>query len=277
MLTQIAQAIALTNWGNSALRRKLDVKEKKFWPENSVFKTCKNVSFIDIAAATTTKKEPKDFAPDPLAWLTKIAEQKGQLLRLHYRPSEKPEMSDRIASGLGEGGRWFIEVVKVLASDFWEAKWEKGESRDERIWKVVYNRVSANETVRPIHFHSSQEEVNSRLEKMLAQAADFARSHKQEKFAEKFEHGQKILEESKAPLEAMPYPDILYKDHFSLKAQRALAAVQAAWVFGGKGTWNDIRLSDGKDHDEYEKLSDDLYFQFCRVIVYAVNSGFLKD
>lgn len=276
MLTHIAQAVALTNWGNSALRRKLQLKAEKFWPEGSVFKACKDVSFMDIPAARAGAGH-KEFAPDPLAWIAKIADQQGQLLRLHYRLSEKPEMSDRIASGLGQGGRWFIEVVKVLASDFWEAQWEKVESRDERIWKVTYKRVSANETVRPIPFHSSQEEVNSRLEKMLEEIAEFARSHKQEKFAEKFELGQKILEESKSPLEGMPYPDILYKDHFSLKAQRALAAVQAAWVFGGKGTWNDIRLSDGKDHDTYEKLSDDLYFQFCRAIAYAVNSGFLKD
>lgn len=276
MLTQISQAVALTNWGNSTLRRKLQLKGEKFWPDGSVFSTCKDVRFMDIAAATA-RDGAKEFAPDPLAWIAKIAEQQGQLLRLHYRPSEKPEMSDRIASGLGQGGRWFIEVVKVLASDFWEARWEKTEGGGGRIWKVVYNRVSANETVRPIPFHSSQEEVNSRLEKMLAEIAQFARSHKQEKFAEKFESGQKILEESKAPLDGMPYPDIVYKDHFSLKAQRALAAVQAAWVFGGKGTWNDIRLDDGKDHDTYEKLSDDLYFQFCRAIVYAVNSGFLKD
>ncbi|MCB1681075.1 MAG: hypothetical protein H6858_06015 [Rhodospirillales bacterium] len=69
----------------------------------------------------------------------------------------------------------------------------------------------------------------------------------------------------------------MYPAHFSLKAQRTLGAVQAAWVFGGKGSWNDIRLSDGKDHDDYEKLSDELYTRFCKAIVYAVNSGFLKE
>lgn len=276
MLTQIAQVVALTNWGNSVLRRKLDIKAEKFWPEGSVFKTCKEVRFTDIAAAAA-KDGPKDYAPDPLAWFKIIGEQQGQLLRLHYRPSDKPEMSDRIASGLGQGGRWFIEVVKVLASDYWEAQWEKVESRDERVWRVSYRRVSANETVRPIPFRSSLEEINSRLEKKLAEIAAFADAHKQAKFAETFRKGQKILSESKAPLEGVPHPDIMYGPHFSLKAQRALAAIQAAWVFGGKGTWNDIRLEDGKDHDTYEKLSDELYLSFCKAIVYAANSGFTKE
>jgi len=276
MLTQIAQIVAITNWGNSTLRRKLDIKQQNFYSGNSVFRECREVCFIDTAP-TTAKDKPADFAPDPVAWIKKLEENQGQLLRLHYRPSEKPDISDRIASGLGEGGRWFIEVVKVLSSDFWEAQWEKMESRDGKVWKVTYKRVSANETVRPIPFHSSQEEVNSRLEKMLAEIAEFARSHEQEKFAEKFEKGKKILEKAKDPLEAVPYPDLLYKGHYSLKAQRALAAIQAAWVFGGKGTWNDIRLAEGKDHDTYEKLSNALYLQYCKAIVYAVNSGFLKD
>ncbi len=269
MLTSVAQTVALTNWGNSALRRGLDLKKENFYPGNSVFKGCKEVRFAD-ADPKTAKSGDMDYAPDPVAWVKRIAEGQGRTLRLHYRPSSNPEMSDRIASSLGQGGRWFIEVVKVVASDYWEARWESPST-------VVYRRVSANESVRPIDFHSSLEEINSRLEKSLKEAAAFARAHGQEKFAVAFESGGKIAEEAKAPLEGVPHPDILYPAHFSLKAQRALGAIQAAWVFGGKGSWNDVRLDDGKDHDAYEKLSDELYTLFCRAIVYSVNSGFLKE
>lgn len=273
MLTSVAQTIALTNWGNSALRRGLDLKKEQFYPGNSVFKDCKEVRFAD-ADPKTAKGGEVEYAPDPVAWIKRLADGQVRTLRLHYRPSSNSEVSDRIASSLGQGGRWFIEVVRVLASDYWEASWDKRPEGERST--VVYKRVSANEAVRPMEFNSSMEEINSRLEKSLKEAAEFARSHGQEKFAEAFDAGAKIAEEAKEPLEGVPHPDILYPIHFSLKAQRALGAIQAAWVFGGKDSWNDVRLDDAKDHETYETLSDELYTLFCRAIVYAVNSGFLK-
>lgn len=273
MLHSIAQTVALTNWGNSALRRGLDLQQAGFFPGNTVFNECKSVRFVDADPKTAAGGEA-DYAADPLEWIKILRESRVQLLRLHYSPSKKEDQSDRIASSVGEGGRWFIEAVKVLASDFWEAHWEKGEGGKA---SVVYKRVSANESVRPIDFHSSLEEINSRLEKGLKAMAEFARGHGQEKFAKSFEDGAKIAEDSKSPLASVSYPDILYPEHFSLKAKRALGAVQTAWVFGGKGSWNDVRLDDDQDHETYEKFSDEAYTLFCRAIVYATNSGFLKE
>lgn len=273
MLVSIAQTVALTNWGNSALRRGLDLKKAGFFPGNSVFKDCGSVRFVD-ADPKAAKGGHVDFASDPAEWAKKLLEGQGRLLRLHYRPGGDAETSDRIASSLGGGGRWFIEVVKVLASDYWEGSLDLDPSGKS---SVVYKRVSANESVRPMEFHSSLEEINSRLEKSLKEVASFAREHGLEKFALSFEAGAKIAEEGKAPLEGLAYSDILYPAHFSLKAQRAIGAVQAAWVFGGKGSWNDVRIEDAKAHEAYETLSDELYTLFCRAIVYAVNSGFLKE
>ena len=275
MQGSIAQIIALTNWGNSYLRQDIDLGKEKFYPENSAFDLSRDVTFATVDKVSGKEEE---YAPDPIAWLKKLKEQKCQRLRLHYRPSEDPEVPDRASVGLiGGGGRWFIEAVKVVTSDYWEADWLNGkvDNPEEKGWKVVYKLVSANEPVNKIEFRSSLEELNSHLAKHLKIMADFARKHKQDKFADIFEEGIKIAEEGKGPLKDTPHPDILYQDHYSVKAHRALACVQKVWVFGGKGSWNDVMLEDDADHKEYEELSEALFVMLVKAAVYTVNAGFL--
>ena len=275
MQGSIAQIIALTNWGNSYLRQDIDLGKEKFYPGNSAFDLSRDVTFATVDKVSGQEEE---YAPDPIAWLKKLKEQKCQRLRLHYRPSEAPEVPDRASVGLiGGGGRWFIEAVKVVTSDYWEADWLNGkvDNPEEKGWKVVYKLVSANEPVNKIEFRSSLEELNSHLAKHLKIMSDFARKHKQDKFADIFEEGIKIAEEGKDPLKDTPHPDILYQDHYSVKAHRALASVQKVWVFGGKGSWNDVMLEDDADHKEYEELSEALFVMLVKAAVYTVNAGFL--
>jgi hypothetical protein len=50
-----------------------------------------------------------------------------------------------------------------------------------------------------------------------------------------------------------------------------ISPAQAAWVFGGMGSWNDQGF-DGQTQDRYERLSENLYKLLNRVIVTAANS-----
>jgi hypothetical protein len=55
-------------------------------------------------------------------------------------------------------------------------------------------------------------------------------------------------------------------------AAQLLSTVQAAWVFGGMGSWNDLGF-DGEDQKLYEHLSDELYQLLNAAIIAAVNAS----
>jgi hypothetical protein len=50
-----------------------------------------------------------------------------------------------------------------------------------------------------------------------------------------------------------------------------LASAQAAWVFGGMGSWNDLGF-DGNDQQEYTALSDELFLLLNQAIGATVNT-----
>jgi hypothetical protein len=56
-----------------------------------------------------------------------------------------------------------------------------------------------------------------------------------------------------------------------LEAKQLLGAVQAAWVFGGMGSWNDLGF-DGDDQQEYDKLSIELFLLLNQAICSAINT-----
>jgi hypothetical protein len=56
-----------------------------------------------------------------------------------------------------------------------------------------------------------------------------------------------------------------------LEAKQLLASAQAAWVFGGMGSWNDLGF-DGNDQQEYTALSDELFLLLNQAIGATVNT-----
>lgn len=57
-----------------------------------------------------------------------------------------------------------------------------------------------------------------------------------------------------------------------LEAKQLLAAAQAAWVFGGMGSWNDLGF-DGNDQQEYNELSDKLFSLLNQAVSNATNAA----
>jgi hypothetical protein len=56
-----------------------------------------------------------------------------------------------------------------------------------------------------------------------------------------------------------------------LEAKQLLASAQAAWVFGGMGSWNDLGF-DGSDQQEYTALSDELFLLLNQALGVTVNT-----
>ena len=140
---------------------------------------------------------------------------------------------------------------------------------NKRIWIVTYGRISRNDIKRQFKPESLLT-VSQRLDQNLIEIKGFAEKHDIKYFAECFEKGLKCLNSSN-PLEFVYHKDSLSSSFQNIESLQILCSCQAAWVFGGMGSWNDMGF-DGEDQVVYEKVSDDLYKTICEAIPAAVNS-----
>jgi hypothetical protein len=245
----------------------------RFWPDSPVFNFCKYVHFITLSG-DDEKRIEHPYTDDYSSWL---ARQKGEgvlAFRLIHMAVNKPLISDRMSAGLvGGGGRRLIEAIHAKTMDGWEAGWRVGNQKDpdRKIWEVNYARIGQGLERRDIIPYNLTSMVHA-LEKTLGRILAFARAQKQDTWIPYFEEGLAALA-SKTPLtqsfnfkgcEAM-LPD--------LRAQKILAASDAAWVFGAMGSWNDLGF-DGEAQKEYEETSDKLFQEMIDSITTAVNSTF---
>jgi len=107
------------------------------------------------------------------------------------------------------------------------------------------------------------------LSENLQAIGGFAGRQKMDGFAKAFEAGLTALSSTEpgagghelTPDSALPPP-----------AAQLLNAVQAAWVFGGMGSWNDVGF-EGDDQRVYEQLSEDLYQLLNAAIIAAANAS----
>jgi hypothetical protein len=74
------------------------------------------------------------------------------------------------------------------------------------------------------------------------------------------------------PFALVYHKDLAPHGLLSRPASQLLAACQAAWAFGGMGSWNDMSFQ-GAEQRRYERLSYELYALINRAICAATNSS----
>ncbi len=272
MQGNIVQILTLANWGNSYLRRGVDLQEAKFFPENPAFNFCKEVGFVDLDYIGDDDIRESDYAADPALWFAKLKEENVRRLLLRY---ERQSDSDRESVALiGGGGRWLIEAVSDYWSDFWEASWDIGDEADpeQKIWNVAYGRIAKLMPTQEFEA-PSLEGLAYTTHAALEEIAEFAVEAKLNNFAECFEKGKEALR-SEEPYKVCDCSDIALPEHFSLNARRLMSGIRAAWVFGGAGSWNDIAFEDQEEQMLLTRLSDELFYIFIQGLICAANSGF---
>ena len=270
MQGSIAQVVALASYGNAFLRGPADF-DRNFYLPNSTFKFCEKIDFVGIRRDGVQWKETP-FAPDPIAWFGAIRDEGVVGLRMIYGPSGEKKTSDRRMVGfVGGGGRWLIEAVGSGSSDWWEGRWRVGDRNreDKRIWRVTYGRIATGQFLRsePVE---SLSHLHDELESCLRAIAEFAHSQSLDEFAKAFESGLGRLSSEK-PYDGLHHPDVAPLQLLPLSAHQLLGAAQAAWVFGGMGSWNDMSFK-GDVQSRYDELSERLYQLLNRAIVAATNS-----
>lgn len=270
MQGHIAQVAALSIYGNEFLRGR-DVSA--FWPTASVFTFCKKVTFVTLSNQGSAAEEAP-YAQDPLEWFAKLRGEGVVGLRLHYIAGNDPRISDRMSIAfVGGGGRWLLEAVKPAVSDVWEARWQVGDQQDSerRIWLVTYGRTATNHS--PLQPKQVGEEgLRGELKEVLTEVAGFADGQQLDHFAKCFRAGLEVLA-SENPLGSVYHSDLAPPQALPVRSRQLLAVAQAAWVFGGMGSWNDLGF-DGRHQERYEELSDKLFTLLNQAVVEAANASF---
>lgn len=263
----IAQIMSLTLAGNAAARGH-DLGS--YWPDDDAFKFCRSIRFFDGSA-----DEPDDrltlIAGDPGLWLRHFGASGARVL-LTFGSSARSGLSDRLSVGfVGGGGVWSMTVAGATpVAGTWQAHWCVGDRQaaDRRIWEVGYFRQSAAAEM-PASDQPRLPDLVVALETTLGAIADFAYRQNLAQFGDCFVRARHLLVDTSV---APARPEI---DPFGLlpaSALRLLMASEAAWVFGGMGSWNDLGFS-GADGQLYERLSDDLFGLLTQTMVAAVNQA----
>ncbi|MBI1827451.1 MAG: hypothetical protein HY287_05240 [Planctomycetes bacterium] len=113
-------------------------------------------------------------------------------------------------------------------------------------------------------------DVSTQLLDTLTQIESFARRHDLEYFADRFAQARACLS-AQDPLTAVFHRDLAPGGALTLRGARLLACSQAAWVFGGMGSWNDLGF-DGPEQSEYLQVTNRLYDLINRAISAGANS-----
>ena len=269
----IAQIIALTTHGTAFLKGAPRFDLSDFYPSHSTFRFCEYVRFADLKPKGEGW-EQSAYASDPTEWLTRLQHDGVQRLRMIYASSAGEEtggssVSDRMQVGfVGGGGRWVIEAMKPAGSDYWEGRWDTGdqERADQKIWRVTYGRIARDQPA-AAGPDLDPTALRNRLAENLKAIGEFARKHELDNFARAFDGGLAALNSN-----GRYHGDLAPDNSLPLPAVQLLGAVQAAWVFGGMGSWNDMGF-DGEDQVVYDRLSEELFQLLNAATVAAANSS----
>ncbi|HLN02639.1 MAG TPA: hypothetical protein VK335_25345 [Bryobacteraceae bacterium] len=210
-------------------------------------------------------------AQTPDEWLAREAQPARRAIIAH-RPIDDPRISDRMSAGLVGGGRWQLNVASDGRMNVWEAKWEVGDrtAPDQRIWRVSYALVAENANAAPARLEPLDAVIPT-LRQTTSDVLTFCDDHRLDSFAQCFRRAAECLV-ANDPLALVYHKDLAPEGLLSLSAKQVLAACQAAWVFGGMGSWNDLEF-DGQEESRYQRLSKELFALLNMGISASVNSS----
>lgn len=270
MVGPTAQISSLICTLNARIRRLPGVPS---FSSNSTSQFCAEIRFTRVARSLFFRKETVHvFANSPDQWLDLVVSNGAKRAFLTYQPTNDPRISDRMSAGfVGGGGGWNMLVQGRKGSDCWRAHWSVGnrEALDRRIWQVQYALVAENQP--PLANGRLASTVIEDLGAALNGIESFAREQAIDGFANAFQLAQKCLA-SDDPLSLVYHRDIAPRGAIGLSAARLLAAAQAAWVFGGMGSWNDLGF-EGDIQKHYEQCSDRLFDLLNESICVGVNES----
>lgn len=254
----------MTSYGNEYLETG---KLNDFYPQNSTFQHCNSVDFKEMKKKYFfSKKVEMICAENPIEWFELLKNKGCKKLRLFYQ-SEK-EDDHKLAGFVGGGGNYFIECVYSNYSDFWISNWNHDENLEDKPWKVTYVKAVSKQPTRNQQFDLTK--IRAELKHILEQITEFAFKETSENWGEIFSKSKNTLE-SDNPENGFYHNDLILQGNYELENRQLLMSASKSFVFGGMGSWNDMRFENEKTEKMYNSLSAKLYAIMMKTIVASIN------
>lgn len=272
MTGTLSQLITLVSYGNDFLWH--GNLPADFYTTNKAFEFCNKVDFIQFKSSLFSSKHKElIIAENPADWFHFLKKDKCSKLRLFYQPTKNQSMAPdhKMAGFTGGGGSWYMEAVYSNYSNYWASRWEvtDKEAADKRIWSVTYGQTATKQPSNnvPAFVLSARNTLLEALSETITFCQEFKLSH----WTGIFENAREQVY-SQTPGTAAYNPAWLAQGIHSHTALQLLYAANAAWVFGGMGSWNDQVFDEKEVEGRYERLSAQLYNAINGAIMAAVNN-----
>ena len=233
---------------------------------------------LDDQPPTGSAVEPPEATA---AWLGGLRDRRVDRLWLALPgPSTQEVGGDAVGEhqlvAFAGAGSWHLLGTATDGSEEWFASWRVGDRTDpnQRIRNVEYRGRRIPELLTPQQ--PDLEVARSTLGAALVEIQRFAAERELVPWTEVFAAALARLE----PLTALS-PDAVpafADDRTALSpahppaAHELFAASEAAWVFGGMGSWNDLGFTDPEENATYDRLSADLYAAVLGGLLAATNA-----
>jgi hypothetical protein len=270
MIGTLAQIITLTAYGNDYLR---NGTIPLGFDHYAAFQFCNKVDFSEFGNVHPTSALGEKVVSDsPAGWFRHLKADGCKHLRLCYEGSKDQGLEDHKLAGLiGGSGNWFIEAVYDDYSNYWANRWiaTDKDAADRKIWTVNYGMLGVRQPTSDLQIDNQT--VKDELRHALSEIADFALKQNLQYWAEQFDRPLIFLD-SDLPEENFYHQNLIPFDNYSLIAKQILFSACSAWVFGGMGSWNDLKFDDKTDNNTYDELSEQLHSKIIEAIIAGINT-----
>ena len=207
-----------------------------------------------------------------LSWLKRLATQRVDRIWLTMpdlfgRDGAGPlpwHQQAAFAGGIPAG----LLTTSGAGNELWRASWTVGNSDvpDQRIWQVNYHNTRVSFGPQRLDV----QDAATALLKSLHRAHAFAARHDLDPWQQIFTNAQQQW--FAADAEPVYHQDLFPDGCYDPASRRLASMAQAAWVFGGMGSWNDLGFPETDLHTEYEQITQDLFSSVMHSCLASANA-----
>jgi hypothetical protein len=254
---ELAQYFALAVHGSAWLAGRTASVPPDLEHSHSTFQFVGAVSFGDMDSVLGWLQRLTTQRVDRV-WLTMpdLRSGDGKPLPWHHQAA--------FAGGLPAG----LLTTSSGGSELWRASWSVGnrDAPDRRIWQVNYHNIQ-------VAFGPHRVDVREAAAALLAslqRAHAFATRHDLDPWHRIFTNAQQQWSATDA--EPVYHQDLFPDGCYDSTSRRLASMAQAAWVFGGMGSWNDLGFPEADPQTEYEQITHDLFTSVMHACLASANA-----
>jgi hypothetical protein len=266
---ELAQAIALTAYGNTFLYGLTDGVAPDLSKYNSTFQYVGRLQFL----YNGSDRKEVEVSDSTSRWYEHLQSHGAKRLGLQVFPSDTG-LPEYVATTFAGTGKRAIQVSFERGYDIWVQKWSR-EGAGSKRWAVRYRGGPLEKpVVGEMNLEAAARILSSEIRKArdLTSKATLMPRAPGKYFAQFLQDFDEALRQSESPDPVIPYHPDMLPFTYSLKARQVAASAARAWVFGGMGAWSDLLYNFPGIETEFREVANSFYNSVVTALVAAANS-----